>query len=128
MEPISINLNCDLREIVRTRRVKGCLFTGDNGGNIINVNVYEDGKPVNLAGWTVTGKIIKPNGTMSSSISGGVSQEVSNRAYLVLPSEAYALSGDITIFVKMTKGTTNTTIAAIVVNVFQSSTGTVIGP
>lgn len=51
----------DLQQPVTIRRMPGCLFSGDNGGNKISVTITDSGSPVTLSG-TLRGYVIRPDG------------------------------------------------------------------
>ena len=61
MAVVKINLSCELSEAVKVQYLHGNLFSQDNQANEINVAVFEDDEPVELAG-TVTANVIRPDG------------------------------------------------------------------
>jgi len=121
MATITTNLTCDLKQPVSMHYIPGNMFSGDNGGNTINVYVTSDGSPVTLTE-DVSATVIRSDGT-TVALTGDKS---SNRAYIILPTAAYAVPGVITIIIKLSQGTTVTTIAALMANVYQTTTATVI--
>lgn len=125
MAMISTDLRCDLEKPVEDVFLKGCLFAGDNNANTFNVHVFENNAPVNLTGWDVVGTVIKANGGEVSPINGEIS-ESNDAACLTLPSGAYAVPGKTKIIIKIEQGTTKITVASVIINVFQTATGTVI--
>ena len=123
MEPIKVDLRCDIQGPVRVRYLDGNLFSMDKAANIINVDVFDNGVPVQVGG-SVTAEVIRADGgtvTVSGTVSG-------NRASVTLPQACYAVVGAISVVIKVTEGTTITTIAAFVANVYRSSTDTVVDP
>jgi hypothetical protein len=101
--------NQDLNEAVKVQHLNGVVFTDDNNGNLIGVKVFKDKVPVNLSG-SCTGYCILADG-LSIPVAGTVSN---NTAYILLPDSAYIVPGPINIILKLTSGTTVTTLAAIV--------------
>ena len=123
MEPIKVDLRCDIQGPVRVRYLDGNLFSMDKAANIINVDVLDNGVPVQVGG-SVTAEVIRADGgtvTVSGTVSG-------NRASVTLPQACYAVVGAISVVIKVTEGTTITTIAAFVANVYRSSTDTIVDP
>lgn len=115
--------NQDLTNPVKVQYLHGNVFSQDNGGNLIGVNVYQDGQPATLDG-TVSASVIRADGA-TVAVSGGLS---GNKANVVLPQAAYAVPGVISVVLKLTSGATVTTLCAVVANVYQSSTDTVVDP
>ena len=62
MARIETWVDCDLKKPVLMHYPKGLMFSEDNLGNLIGVNVFSDGAPVTLSG-SVTGYCILANGT-----------------------------------------------------------------
>lgn len=123
MASIVTNLTCELTAPVSVVFLPGNMFSMDNGGNIINVFVVQNGEPVALGG-SVSANVIRSDGT-TVAITGALE---GNKAYIILPQACYAVPGIIHIVMKITEGTTITTIAAITANVYQSSTDAVVDP
>lgn len=115
--------NQDLTKPVKVQVVKGNLFSQDNNGNLIGVKVFNNGTPVTLTG-TITASIIRADGTTVAEI-GTIS---GNEASVTLPSSAYAIPGIETIVIKNATGSTVTTLCAVVVYIYSSSTDTIIDP
>lgn len=103
----------DLKEAVKVRYLDGVVFSEDNKGNVVGVNVFSDGQPVMLSG-SVSGYCVLATG-ISIPVAGTIS---GNHAYIVLPATAYSVPGPINIIIKLVSGTDVTTIAAIVSTVF----------
>lgn len=115
--------NQDLQVPVTVQYLDGNVFSQDNLGNLIGVNVFDGGAPASISG-TVSANIIRADGVtvpVTGSLSG-------NTCYIILPSAAYAVPGPISIIIKLTGNGSTTTICAIVANVYQSSTDAVVDP
>ena len=123
MASIVTNLTCELTTPVSVVFLPGNMFSMDNGGNIINVFVVQNGVPATLGG-SVSANVIRSDGT-TVAITGALE---GNKAYIILPQACYAVPGIIHIVMKITEGTTITTIAAITANVYQSSTDAIVDP
>lgn len=117
-------LDQDLKKPVRIQYLSGNLFSQDNMGNLIGVNVTDDGAPATLGG-SVSANVIRADGATVAVDSGVLS---GNRASVTLPQAAYAVPGVITVVIKITSGTDVTTLAAVVTTVYRSSTDTVVDP
>ena len=113
----------DLKQAVRVHYIDGNVFSADNNGNIIGVNVFDDGEPAALGG-TVSASIIRADGATVSA-TGTLS---GNQVSVSLPQSAYAVPGVISVVLKLTSGTDITTLLAVVGNVYQSTTDTVVDP
>ena len=121
---IQTNLKCELQKAVRVQYLNGNLFSQDNQGNQINVEVLDGGSPATLSG-TVSANVIRADGGTVAVSSGSFS---GNIASVVLPSAAYAVPGVVSIIIKITSSSVITTLAAVVANVYQSSTDSAIDP
>lgn len=108
MAVIETWVNCDLKKPVMMNYMDGLMFTGDNLGNLIGVNVFSDGEPVQLSG-TVIGYCILANGS-SIPISG---LRTNNKAKVTIPEAAYNVPGKANIIIKIVEGSTITTLAAV---------------
>ena len=124
MATIQINLTCELQEAVKVRYLDGNLFSQDNQGNQINITVFDNGEPATLGG-SVTANVLLSDGSTVPATGGTITGNVVS---ITLPAAAYAVPGLASIIVKMTASGVITTIAALVANVYQSSTDTVIDP
>ena len=123
MATVKCDFRCDLTKPIKVEYLDGNIFTMDNGGNTINVYCYEGEEPATLGG-SVSANVIRPDGT-TVPVSGAID---GNKAYVTLQQAAYAVPGHVTIIIKVTQGTTVTTIAAIVANNMLSSTDTIVDP
>lgn len=113
----------DLTKPVKVHAISGNLFSADNQGNLIGVEVFNNGEPVTLSG-TVSANVIRPDGgtvAVTGSYTG-------NRASVILPAAAYAYPGIETIVLKLTESEVVTTLAAVVVTIYQASTDVVVDP
>lgn len=117
-------LDQDLKKPVRIQYLSGNLFSQDNMGNLIGVNVTDDGAPATLGG-SVSANVIRADGATVAVDTGVLS---GNRASVTLPQAAYAVPGVITVVIKITSGTDVTTLAAVVTTVYRSSTDTIVDP
>ena len=124
MAVVKINLSCELSEAVKVQYLHGNLFSQDNQANEINVSVFEDGEPVELAG-TVTANVIRPDGG-TVAVTGGTYS--GNVATITMPSAVYAIPGAISVAVKITLDSVVTTIAAFAATVYATSTDTAVDP
>ena len=109
----------DLMNAVSVRSLRGNLFTADNGGNLIGVEVTDDGSPASLSG-SVYGYVIRADGA-TVVVEGTLSE---NKASITLPTSCYAVVGQISIVIKV--GTT--TVGACVGYVYRSTTDTIVDP
>lgn len=116
-------LTHDLMNPVKVQYLAGNLFSMDNAGNLIGVTITKDGVAYS-GGGSVSANVIRADGgtvTVSGALSGNV-------ATVVLPQAAYAVPGVASIVVKLTVNGEITTVAAVVANVYESSTDTAIDP
>ena len=112
-------LKSDLKKPVVVKALAGNLFSADNGGNKIGVEVTDNGAPASLSGG-VTGYVIRADGAtliLSGTLSG-------NKASIVLPASAYAIVGPISIVIKL--GTT--TLGACTSYVYKTTTDAIVDP
>lgn len=119
MAVIETWLTEDLKKPVQVKQLNGNLFSGDNGGNLIGVEVLDDGSPATLTGG-VTGYIIRADGatvTVNGTLEG-------NRASIVLPASAYIVVGQVSIVVKVS----TMTVGACVAYVYRTTTDTIVDP
>lgn len=112
-------LKSDLKKPVIVQPLPGNVFSGDNGGNKITVEITDNGSAASLSGGVVGYILREDNQTVivNGSISG-------NRASIVLPASAYAVIGRISIVVKV--GTT--TVGACTAYVYRTTTDTIVDP
>lgn len=113
----------DLKEAVKVRYIDGNVFSQDNKGNVIGVNVYDDGEPASLTG-SVSGSVVRSDGA-TVAVVGSLD---GNKCSIVLPQSAYAVPGVISVVIKLTNGEDITTVCAVVGNVYVSTTDSVVDP
>ena len=113
----------DLLQPVQVHHLHGNVFSQDNQGNLIGVEVLDDGEPASLSG-TVSANVIRSDGA-TVAVAGVLS---GNKAYVILPQTAYAVPGVISVVIKLTGGGSTTTLCAVVANVYRSSTDTTVDP
>lgn len=123
MPQVKTWLKTDLSKPIQVRSLSGELFTFDNHGNVIGVEVYENGEPVTLTG-TIIGYVIRPDGD-TVYIEG---EKSGNRAKIVLPSAAYAYVGEVTIVIRIVNDNEKTVLAACKAHVTRSETDDVVDP
>lgn len=123
MEPINVNLSCDIQQPVKVRYLDGYFFSKDSAGHRINVDVFDNGVPVSVGG-SVSAEVVRSDGE-TVPVTGAVSE---NRAYVILPQAAYAVVGAVQITIKVTEGTTIVTIACFVAYVHESDTEIIVDP
>ena len=124
MAVITTNLTCELKDTVKVQYLEGNLFSQDNQANVINVTVLDGGEPASISG-TVTANIIRQDGGTVTATGGTITGNV---ASITLPAAAYIVPGIVSIAVKLTTSGVITTLAAVVANVYQSSTDTAVDP
>ena len=123
MAQIETWLNQDLLKPVKVQYIDGNVFSMDNAGNLIGVNITRDGAAYS-GGGSVSANVIRSDGA-TVAVSGALS---GNAATVVLPQAAYAVPGVISVVIKLTVSGEITTIGAVVANVYQSTTDAVIDP
>ena len=123
MAQIETWLNQEMMQAVKVRYLDGNLFSMDNAGNLIGVTLTKNGTDYS-GGGTVSANVIRADGG-TVAVSGALSGNV---ATVVLPQAAYAVPGVVSIVVKLTANSEVTTIAAVVANVYESTTSTTIDP
>ena len=113
----------DLKQPVKVHYLHGNVFSQDNQGNILGVNVFDDGSPASLSG-TVNAYIIRSDGATVPA-TGSISE---NKAYVTLPEAAYAIPGIISVVLKLTTGSVVVTLLAVVATVYTSITSSAVDP
>ena len=111
-------LKSDLKKPVVLKQI-GTLFADDIGANKIGVELTDNDQAVTIEG-DVTGIVVRSDG-VSVSIEGTAS---SNKAYIVLPEEAYAVTGCVSIFIRV--GTV--TVGACTATVIRTGTSVSVEP
>lgn len=123
MAQIETWYNQDLKQPVKVHYLNGNVFSQDNQGNILGVEVFDGGSPASISG-SVSGSIIRSDGA-TVAIGGTLS---GNKAFIVLPESAYAVPGIISVVLKLTAGAIVVTLLAVVATVYASSTDAVVDP
>ena len=116
-------LSHDMMNPVKVKYLDGNLFSMDNAGNLIGVKLTKDGTDYS-GGGSVSANVIRSDGG-TVAVSGALS---GNIATVVLPQAAYAVPGVVSIVMKLTVSGEVTTIAAVVANVYESTTSTTVDP
>lgn len=112
-------LKSDFQEDLTVEHLKGNFFSGDSLGNLVGVEVFDNGEPASLSG-SVVGYVIRADGStvvVPGSLSG-------NRASIVLPACAYNVYGIMSIVIKVG----SVTVGACTVHVYRSTTDTLVDP
>ena len=112
-------LKSDLKKPLKVEQLKGNLFSSDNGGNQIGVEVLDNGSPATLTGGVI-GYVIRADGA-TVAVNGSLS---GNRASIVLPASAYVVAGQVSIAIKV--GTT--TVGACSAYVYRTTTDSLVDP
>lgn len=99
----------DLNKAVQVQPLHGVVFTEDNEGNLIGVRCSRDGVDENLSG-QLSGYVIRPDEQTIAITEGTVS---GNEASILLPADALEVQGIIHVILRLTSGTTRTTICAV---------------
>ena len=123
MARIEAWFNQDLKKAVKVQYLDGNVFSQDNNGNVLGVNVFDNGSPASLSG-SISANIVRADGATvaaTGSFSG-------NQAYVVLPQSAYAVPGILSVVLKLTSGEDVTTLLCVVGNVYMSSTDSIVDP
>lgn len=113
----------DLKQPVKVRYIDGNVFSQDNKGNLIGVNVFSNGEPVGLNG-TISASVIRADGE-TVAVTGSYT---GNSAYVILPQAAYVVPGVLSVVIKHTDSQSTLTLCAVVVNVYRSATDSVVDP
>lgn len=113
----------DLNKPVKVHYLDGNVFSQDNQGNIIGVEVFDGETPASLSG-SVGATIVRSDGYTVSAV-GTLSN---NKVSVALPQAAYAVPGAISIVLKLTTGSVITTLCAVVAIVYPSETSTIVDP
>ena len=120
-------LQTDLQKPAQVQVLRGVMFSQDNQGDLVGVTVYDNGQPAQLSG-TVLGYIIKDNGD-TVTITGTLQE---NRAWIVLPANAYDVVGMIHIAIQLKANSTQTspilTLGMCAVYVQRTQTGNIVTP
>lgn len=115
--------NQDLQQPVKVNYLHGNVFSQDNQGNLIGVNVFDGGAPATLSG-TVSASVIRADGS-TVAVVGNLS---GNSISVIFPAAVYAVPGPLSIVIKLTGGGSVTTLCAVVAQVYMSATDSTVDP
>ena len=112
-------LRTDLKKPLKVQNLTGNVFSADNQANLIGVEVLDNGQAATLTG-VVTGYAIREDGY--TVIMNGTLSE--NKASVVLPASCYIVPGMLSVVIKVGE----TTVGAVVGNVYRSTTDSIVDP
>ena len=115
----------DLAKPINVVQLQGVMFNLDNLANKIGVELEYNGQPAALEG-TIAGYVIKNDGT-TLNLTTNTGKE-GNKAWVILPQEAYTVEGPISIVIKLVYNSAETTIGACAGYVTRSRTSSEIAP
>lgn len=113
----------DITKPIKMRHDDGMTFTGDNDSYTIGVALYNDGSPYSPSG-SVSCNVIRADGVTVSFL--GTIE--GNKAVVTLPANCLSVPGPIGIYIKLTSGSSVTTVFAGVYTVQATSTGSSVVP
>lgn len=113
----------DITKPIKMRHDEGMTFTGDNDSYTIGVSLYNDGAAYSPSG-SVSCNVIRSDGVTVSFL-GTVE---GNKAIATLPANCLSVPGPIGIYIKVTSGSSVTTVFAGVYTVQATSTGSSVVP
>ena len=123
MALIETSYNQDLQSPVVVHHLHGNVFSQDNQGNLIGVNIFDGGSPATLSG-TVTAYAIRADGA-TVPVNGVLN---GNSCYAILNSACYEIEGILSIVIKLESGGSTTTLCAVVAYVYRSITDSAVDP
>ena len=113
----------DITKPIKMRHDEGMTFTGDNDSYTIGVALYNDGAAYSPSG-SVSCNVIRADGVTVSFL--GTIE--GNKAVATLPANCLSVPGPIGIYIKVTSGSSVTTVFAGVYTVQATSTGSSVVP
>lgn len=113
----------DITKPIKMRHDEGMTFTGDNDSYTIGVSLYNDGAAYSPSG-SVSCNVIRADGVTVSFL--GTIE--GNKAIATLPANCLSVPGPIGVYIKITFGTSVTTVFAGVYTVQATSTGSSVVP
>ena len=113
----------DINMPIKVRNCGGLMFTGDSLADTISVSMYDGTNPYAISG-TVTCNCIRADGA-TVPVTGSVS---GNTAQATLTQACCAIQGPLAVIMKITSGSTTTSILKAVYTVDLGETGTVVDP
>ena len=114
-------IETDISNLPSVEPISANIFTQDNESDLVGLKVFENGREKPLSG-TIKANVIRANGTtieVTGSLDG-------NRAWIVLPSSAYAYVGKIGIYFRIESSGVITTLGGMESYVRPSIVGTTI--
>lgn len=118
----------DLAKPINVVQLQGVMFNLDNLANKIGVELEYNGQPAALEG-TIAGYVIRNDGTtLNLTTNTGNTGKDGNKAWVILPQEAYTVEGPISIVIKLVYNSAETTIGACAGYVTRSRTSSEIAP
>lgn len=115
----------DLAKPINVVQLQGVMFNLDNLANKIGVELEYNGQPAALEG-TIAGYVIRNDGT-TLNLNTNTGKD-GNKAWVILPQEAYTVEGPISIVIKLVYNSAETTIGACAGYVTRSRTSSEIAP
>ena len=115
----------DLAKPINVVQLQGVMFNLDNLANKIGVELEYNGQPAALEG-TIAGYVIRNDGT-TLNLTANTGKD-GNKAWIILPQEAYTVEGPISIVIKLVYNSAETTIGACAGYVTRSRTSSEIAP
>lgn len=101
---------------------------GDTQYNRFGVRCFRNRERLSLAGCTVSGLFVKPDGN-TVAIEGSTYCQISNdEAWVTLPETCYAVTGQFTLSIQLTGGSVTGTVCIIDGTVIETTTGAIIDP
>lgn len=113
----------DLKKPVKVNYLDGNVFSQDNQGNVIGVEVYNGDTPASLSG-SVSASVVRSDGYTVAV----VGTRNGNKLSIALPEAAYAIPGVISIVLKLADTDSTVTLLAVVSMVYQSATDAAVDP
>ncbi len=108
-------IKADIQKLAPVLKISDNVFTQDSQGNKITVEVTDGGEAVELEG-TVQASIIKPDGTTITA----TGDKDGNKAWVVLPEQAYSVPGKLSVFIKLINDPVVETLGGIETTVYKS--------
>ena len=114
----------DLLEPIRVHSSSDLVFTSDNLSNIVGVELFRGGVPVNVSG-TVFYSIIRSDGTTVENTGGIIN---GNKVSITLTNDDVCVQGKVSIMIQLRSGDTRTTVLKAVYYSALSSTDDIVDP
>ena len=128
MAKVETWVKCDLKKAVQVQSLNGNVFSLDNNGNRICVQMFYGGEKVIVTG-AVSADCILPDGSTVSIATGMlVTENNQSVAYVDIPQGVLLIPGILKITIRLTASGVVATIAAIIATVYQTKTDNEITP